>query len=253
MSRTSGTATFILIEEPENHLSHTSLTRLISRIERLAGDDQQLFVTTHSSFVLNRLGVDKLLLLHRGTPSKLAALGEDTVGYFRKLAGYDTLRLVLADRLALVEGASDVMVLERAYKDKLGHRPIEDGIDIVSMDGLTFKRALELCACLDRQAVALQDNDGNPPHEVRSSANHLLADGKRIMLVSDPAKGKTLEPQICSVNGDELLRRVLQRSDRADLVTWMTNNKTEAALLIVDSDESITFPDYIDQAVNLLR
>ena len=68
MSRTSGTSTFILIEEPENHLSHTSLTRLIARIEDLAGDDQQLFVTTHSSFVLNRLGVDKLLLLHGAAP-----------------------------------------------------------------------------------------------------------------------------------------------------------------------------------------
>ena len=32
LSRTSGTTTFILIEEPENHLSHTTLTRLIARI-----------------------------------------------------------------------------------------------------------------------------------------------------------------------------------------------------------------------------
>lgn len=253
MSRTSGTSTFILIEEPENHLSHTSLTRLITRIEGLAGADQQLFVTTHSSFVLNRLGVDKLLLLHGGGTSKLDELGADTVAYFRKLAGYDTLRLVLAKKVALVEGASDAIVLERAYKDKVGRLPIEDGIDIVSMDGLTFKRALELCACLKRQAVALQDNDGHSPDEVRSSVDHLLAEGERIMLVSDPAKGKTLEPQICTANDDALLRRVLGRTDRADLETWMTNNKTEAALLIFDSDESITFPDYIDQAVDLLR
>jgi putative ATP-dependent endonuclease of OLD family len=253
MSRTNGTSTFILIEEPENHLSHTSLTRLIARIERLAGGSQQLFVTTHSSFVLNRLGVVKLHLLHRGATTKLAALGDDTVAYFRKLAGYDTLRLVLAGKLALIEGASDAMVLERAYKDKTGRLPIDDGIDIVSMDGLTFKRALELCACLHRQAVALQDNDGHSPEEIRSSISHLLADGERIMLVSDPGEGKTLEPQICSVNDDELLRRVLQRSDRAGLETWMTNNKTEAALLIADSAESITFPGYINQAVELLR
>ena len=147
MSRTSGTSTFILIEEPENHLSHTSLTRLISRIKDLAGDDQQLFVTTHSSFVLNRLGVDKLLLLHGDSTTKLADLGEDTASYFRKLAGYDTLRLVLASKLALVEGPSDTIALERAYKDRVGKMPSEDGINIVSMGGLTFERALELCAC----------------------------------------------------------------------------------------------------------
>ena len=125
----------------------------------------------------------------------------------------------------------------------MGRLPSDDGIDIISMDGLTFKRALELCACLDRQAVALQDNDGRSPGEVRSSVGHLLANGKRAMLVSDPANGKTLEPQICSVNDDELLRRVLQRSDRADPETWMTNNKTEWALRLLDADESITFPD----------
>jgi putative ATP-dependent endonuclease of the OLD family len=253
MSRTSGTSTFILIEEPENHLSHTSLTRLISRIEDLAGDDQQLFVTTHSSFVLNRLGVDKLLLLHGDSTTKLAALGEETASYFRKLAGYDTLRLILAYKLALVEGPSDTIALERAYRDKVGKMPSEDGLDVISMGGLTFKRALELCACMDRQAVALQDNDGRSPGDVRSAVDHLLAPGRRTMLVSDPAKGKTLEPQICSVNDEQVLRRLLKITDRANPQTWMTNNKTEWALLLFDADESITFPDYINEAIDLLR
>jgi len=253
MSRIRGTSTFILIEEPENHLSHTSLTRLISRIKALAGDDQQLFVTTHSSFVLNRLGVDKLLLLHGDRTTKLADLGEDTASYFRKLAGYDTLRLVLANKLALVEGPSDTIALERAYKDRVGKMPSEDGIDIVSMGGLTFKRALELCACLDRQAVALQDNDGRSPGDIRRAVGHLLVNGKRTMLVSDPASGKTLEPQICSVNDEQVLRRVLRITDQADPQTWMTNNKTEWALRLLDADESITFPDYINEAVDLLR
>jgi predicted ATP-dependent endonuclease of OLD family len=253
MSRTSGTSTFILIEEPETHLSHTGLARLISRIENLAGDDQQLFVATHSSFVLNRLGVDKLLLLHGDGTTKLAALGEDTASYFRKLAGYDTLRLVLAHKLGLVEGPSDTIALERAYKDRVGRLPSEDGIDIISMGGLAFKRAMELCSCLDRQAVALQDNDGLSPDEVRASVKHLLADGKRIMLVSDPVKGKTLEPQICSVNDEALIRRVLKIQDRADPSTWMTNNKTEWALRVLDSDESIRYPEYINEAVDQLR
>src|SRR5207342_2923277 len=55
MSRTVGTAPYVLIEEPENHLSHTTLNRLVGRIEDLAAPDQQLFISTHSSFVANRL------------------------------------------------------------------------------------------------------------------------------------------------------------------------------------------------------
>ena len=253
MSRTAGTSTFVLIEEPENHLSYTSLTRLVSRIEDLAGDDQQLFVTTHNSFVLNRLGVDKLLLLHDGRTTKLTDLGEGTANYFRKLAGYDTLRLVLARKLALVEGPSDAIVLERAYRDKVGKLPIGDGVDIVSMGGLTFQRALELCSCLKRQAVALTDNDGHQVADILAPLSSLLLPGKRIMLVSDPAKGKTLEPQICAVNDDDLLRRVLGVTPVADPPTWMSNNKTEAAIRIFDSAESVTFPDYINEAVDLLQ
>ncbi|MDQ4144904.1 MAG: AAA family ATPase, partial [Actinomycetota bacterium] len=123
MSRSSA-ATYVLMEEPENHLSYGGLNRLLTRVESLATEDQQLFVTTHSSFVLNRLGLDKLLLLHRGHPAKLAALGDDTVAYFRKLPGFDTLRLVLARKLALVEGPSDAIVLERAIRDALGKAPL---------------------------------------------------------------------------------------------------------------------------------
>jgi hypothetical protein len=172
---------------------------------------------------------------------------------FLQLAGYDTLRLVLARKLALVEGPSDAIALERAYRDKVGRMPSEDGIDVISMGGLTFRRALELCACLNRQAVALQDNDGYSPDEVRSTVDHLLAPDKRAMLVSDQAKGKTLEPQICSANDEATLRRLLGLAERADPVTWMTNNKTEWALRLFDADESITFPDYINEAVDLLR
>lgn len=253
MSRIASVSTFVLIEEPENHLSYSSLTRLVARIDNLAGTDQQLFITTHSSFVLNRLGLDRLLLLHDGNAAKLSALEEGTVTYFRKLSGYDTLRLVLARKLALVEGPSDAIILERAFIDAVGTSPPDGGVDIVSMDGLTFKRALEVCNALDRQAVALQDNDGNAPEEIQALVKDLLLTGKRELLVSDPEHGPTLEPQILAANGEELLRRVLKIANRADLSKWMLNNKTESAIRILDSSESIVFPDYINCAVELLK
>ena len=252
MSRKTASA-FLLIEEPENHLSHTNLTRLLSRIETLAGDDQQLFVTTHSSFVLNRLGLDRLHLLHDGRTARLIGLDESTVKYFRKLSGYDTLRLVLATKLALVEGPSDAIVLERAYLDATGNRPTDDGIDIVAMGGLTFGRALEVCHVLDRSVVALQDNDGRSPDEVRESVKEFLELGKRNLLVSDPSMGNTLEPQILAVNDENVMRKILGVTAKADLHTWMTNNKTESALLILDSPDPIACPDYISAAIELLR
>ncbi len=253
MSRTADACTFVLIEEPENHLSYTSLWRLIARIEALAGEDQQLFVSTHSSFVLNRLGVDRLLLLSDGVPAKLSDLEQSTVDYFRKLAGYDTLRLALADRAVLVEGPSDAIIFERAYRDETGAPPIGAGIDVISMGGLTFKRALELCAALDRDAVVLRDNDSKTPEEIRDGLKDLLEQGKRELFVGDPSAGETLEPQIVSANGEETLREALELGQNTDVASWMLNNKTEAALRIHDSEITITMPPYITEAIKFLQ
>jgi putative ATP-dependent endonuclease of the OLD family len=60
------------------------------------------------------------------------------------------------------------------------------------------------------------------------------------------------QPQLIGTNGEATLRRVLGLTDGADVATWMRNNKAEAGLRILDAEESITFPDYIQQAVDLL-
>jgi energy-coupling factor transporter ATP-binding protein EcfA2 len=253
MSRTSGASTFVLIEEPENHLSHTSLNRLISRIAALAGADQQLFICTHSSYVANRLGLDKLILLNQGVTAKLSSLPTGTVSYFRKLAGYDTLRLVLANYVVLVEGPSDVMIFERAYRDAVGKLPMEFGVDVISMGGLTSRRALEVCRALKRRATTLQDNDGRTPEDISEALADLLEDGERNLFVGEPNDGDTLEPQLLSANTSDSLRKVLHLKDSVELLNWMSNNKTEMAIRIFDSEEHISMPTYIQEAIAFLR
>ena len=81
----------------------------------------------------------------------------------------------------------------------------------------------------------------------------LLNPPDRVLLVSDRENGPTLEPQLIAVNDDATLRRVLCITERADIATWMRNNKAEGGLRILDAPEPITFPDYIRQAVELLQ
>ena len=143
MSRTANASTFVLIEEPENHLSHTNLLRLVARIEALAGEDQQLFIGTHSSFVLNRLGVDRLVLLHDGVSAKLSQLDATTVGYFRKLAGYDTLRLG-SRRKGRASGGPLRRDHLRTRISRCARQATARMRDRRDRPGLTFKRALGL-------------------------------------------------------------------------------------------------------------
>ncbi len=246
-------AKVVMIEEPENHLSHTSLNKLLRRIRDLAGTEQQLFITTHNSYVLNRLGLEHLTLINGNDVTKLTDLTPETVNYFRKLPGYDTLRMALAAKFVLVEGPSDELLFERFYLDTKGKRPIEDGLDVISMRGLSLKRCLELAKKLGKSCAAVRDNDGLDIEEIKTDLGDLIDDETRRLFVGDKTHGQTLEPQVINANPDqEQLRRVLGVTQRADLLTWMTNNKTEAAILIEDNKERLTPPPYLAEAIEFI-
>ncbi|WP_437897161.1 ATP-dependent nuclease [Sorangium sp. So ce124] len=250
MSRHSERAAFVMIEEPENHLTHTSLTTLLSRMESLAGDSQQLFIATHSSFIINRLGLDSLHLLGGGNSRRLSELSAETVAYFRKLPGYDTLRMVLAEKLVLVEGPSDEIIFERIFCDKYKVRPMGLGIDVLSMRGLSLSRCLELCAALDKTVAVLRDNDGTEPDELRLPLKQWLASGKRDVFIGALAQGRTLEPQLIHHNDEKVLREILGIANSADLEKWMQREKTEAAIRIASAPQPIKPPKYmLDAAV----
>jgi predicted ATPase len=253
MNRQSKRANFVMVEEPENHLSHTSLTTLLSRMEALAGDHQQVFVTTHSSFVLNRLGLDSLLLVGPRDAPRIPDLKPDTVSYFQKLPGYDTLRMVLANKIVLVEGPSDEILFERIFSDIYGKRPMDLGIDVLSMRGLSLARCLELCAVLDKHVAALRDNDDVDPVELRIPVQDWLSNGRRELFIGPVAHGITLEPQLIHFNGEVSLRQILDVSPQADLLTWMTREKTEAALRIAESSQTIIPPHYMRAACEFIH
>lgn len=255
MNRTSESTAYVLIEEPENHLSHTGLTRLIARIEVLAGQ-RQVFITTHSSYVLNRLGLDKLCLLHAGVLTDFTAITEGTVRYFKKLSGFDTLRIALADKLMLVEGPSDEMVIERVFLQKHGKTPIDAGVDVVSMAGVSLARALELCAALGRQVAGVRDNDGKDSSHWEAKVSTFLEPGKRELFIGDPMNGSTLEPQILQVNDEAAMRALFDiTTETKTTAEWMKESKTEAGLLIAEAPNSFVLisPDYISKAIEFIE
>jgi putative ATP-dependent endonuclease of OLD family len=253
MNRTAKRTAYVLIEEPENHLSHTSLTKLLARIEETAGG-RQVFVSTHSSYVLNRLGLDKLVLLHKGNHAVLRDLPADTVRYFKRLSGFDTLRLVLAKSIVLVEGPTDEILFERAYRDHHdGSNPIDHGIDVVSMRGVALARSLQLCAALGRKVAALRDNDGKTAeHWIEPLAQYLEA-GSREIFIGDSSLGKTLEPQIASVNDHWDLKSILEIGADEDVVEWMSKHKTDAALRIAEAGTPINYPTYMVGAIEFVE
>ena len=128
-------AQIVLLEEPESHLSFSKLNQLIKAIEEKY-EDKQIIISTHSSFVANKLGLDNLLLLDNHKVIKITEL--PSADFFKRISGYDTLRLILCKKAILVEGDSDELVVQKAYKSQNNNRlPIEDQIDVISV-GISF-------------------------------------------------------------------------------------------------------------------
>jgi len=86
-------ANILLLEEPENHLSHAKLNKLIKYIKD-SHEKKQIIVSTHSSFVANKLGLGSLILLNTDTKTnkrneiRTKDLDGETKKYFEKLCWF---------------------------------------------------------------------------------------------------------------------------------------------------------------------
>ncbi|MDE6123846.1 MAG: AAA family ATPase [Eubacterium sp.] len=256
-------ASIILLEEPESHLSFSKLNQLISSIESKYGN-KQIMISTHSSFVANKLGLENLLLLDNHNIVRIAKL--DSAEFFKRIAGYDTLRLILCKKAILVEGDSDELVVQKAYMcNNNGRLPIQDGIDVISV-GTSFLRFLELASILNKKVSVVTDNDGDP-NALKTKYSDYLGDNKQpnINICYDETVDtgtlkigeknynyNTLEPKLLKANSLNLFNLIFgtQYANEDDLRKYMKHNKTECAMAIFNTSETIVFPNYIMEAIS---
>lgn len=284
-------APFLLLEEPESHLTFAKMNQLISCLSVIASN-KQIFITTHSSFVANKLGLDNLILLRKKEILKFEDLSIDTYEYFKKISGYDTLRLLLADRCILVEGDADELVVQKAYKQKCSTTHIEDGVDIISVH-TSFLRYLEIASKLKIKLAVVTDNDGDIQALEEKYADYIKANKKEGILISyspfvcktfTKIKDKeyndnTLEPELIRANKRSVLEYILAKrlkrsffsepdmlklaendceTDREDewnanMRVLMKNNKVDAALCFFETDVKFEIPKYIMNAIAFIH
>lgn len=264
LSDTHEKAGIILIEEPECHLSHTNLHQLIHHIEKKSSG-KQIIISTHSSYVTNRLGLSRVIMLTNKRKKRLNELSSETANFFRKLSTYDTLRYILCSKAILVEGPCDALIVERAYHDTHGNPPSADSIDIIEV-GTSFSRFLELAEYLKIDTTIITDNDGNPEalnekYAKYNNSGHIeicyepeavpLPENLERILGAE-YNNNTLEPCLLRCNDASILCKILDIPNKGDasLLKYMKNHKTDCALKICNSKVTITYPDYIQRAIS---
>lgn len=263
-NKRSEASSIILIEEPECHISHTRLNQLLQSIKENY-EDKQIIISTHSSFVSNKLGLDNLILLNHQNTVRFDDL--ESKNFFEKISGYDTLRFILSKKAILVEGDSDELIIQRAYMDNHnGRLPIEDGVEVISV-GTSFLRFLEIAKYLDFIIKVVTDNDGDVKALEKKYKDYINKNKKdNIEICYDeneyegnltlgkknkPFNYNTLEPSLLRSNSLKILNSVFSTNYESDdeLHKFMKANKTDCALKIFSSKINIKYPDYIMRAI----
>ena len=245
-------------------MSHSKLNQLVKTIKANQAE-RQIIITTHSSFVANKLGLDDLILLSDKNTLKLNELSSETKLFFEKIAGYDTLRLILCNKAILVEGDSDELVVQKAYRIQNENRlPIEDSVDVISV-GVSFLRFLEIAEKLDKPVCVVTDNDGdvaalekkytdylgeNAKDHIKICYDHDV-DGGDLVIGQKAFNYNTLEPKLVKANSLEAMNLILGKDYKTvdELHKYMKGNKTECALKIFETTGAINYPQYILDAL----
>lgn len=254
----------ILIEEPECHISHTRLNQLLKSIKDNF-NTKQIIISTHSSFVSNKLGLDNLILINQHKTIRFENL--KSKDFFEKISGYDTLRMILCKKAILVEGDSDELIIQRAYMDTHeGKLPVEDDVEVISV-GTSFLRFLEIAEYLNIPIRVVTDNDSNLSSLEKKYENYIGENKKdNIEICYDsniysgdltigknktPFNYNTLEPLLLKANDLDTFNHIFQTkyNNEDSMHKFMKSNKTECALKIFSYEKNIKYPAYILRAV----
>ena len=245
----------LLLEEPENHLSHVHTRKLINRISNAT--KKQLFIATHSSLICTRLNLQKAIILSETDPSSplfLKNLQPDTAKFFMKAPDNNVLELALCKKAILVEGDAEFILMEALYaKHAAGGSLDKDGVHVISVDGTSFKRYFDLARVLKIKVAAVRDNDGAYTETcVDNYADYILP---TIKVFADPNNMRSTF-EICMYEDNKAACEELFAAGRKSLTVqqYMLNNKTDAAFLLLEhKGAELVAPAYIQNAVAWIR
>jgi putative ATP-dependent endonuclease of OLD family len=245
----------LLLEEPENHLSHVHMHKLIERIR--TSEKKQLFIATHSSFVATRLNLKKVLILSEENPSESASLknlSQETAAFFMKAPDNNLLELALCKKAILVEGDAEFILMDALYKNSsMGASTDADGVHVISVDGTSFKRYLELAEPLGIRVAVIRDNDHDYQSNCVDNYAEFTSDSIGVFADTDPAR-YTFEVCVYQDNKDNCDglfsagRKTLTAQD------YMLKNKADAAFQLLENKGlELVAPKYIQEAVAWIR
>lgn len=250
----------LLLEEPENHLSFPTLKMMIAEISSQK-DDLQIILVTHSGMVSSGLNLINLLWISGNKVKSLRDLDTDDADFFVKASDNSVLQGLLSEKVLLVEGAAEFILIPKLYKQSYGSNLESAGITMISCNGLSYKRYLKILDMVEKRVAVLTDHDNN-----NSKLEYIKDFNEKHtyqQIFTDSVKENwTFEAALYNGN-KSILEKLIQTQENAKylfhgksygpVLGKMLNNKAESAYCILNSGINIEVPEYIKEAFEWLR
>lgn len=251
------------IEEPEAHLSVNNLrlaTDFICKSTEASGGLLQTLISSHNPSVINKLQISNVVVFSGDKATSLKDSPNNLQDYLRKRPNFDILKLLFSDRLILVEGPTEEMLINTVLQQQ---DEILNVIEIISIGHKGFRTFLDLW---------LEINEGNTTKKIgivrdydnqdQAKADHDVYDQGHMNICVRTTINYTLENDL-ALAADNLtaMKRIFELCDDCtaeEAADYMIANKAQAmlalcdAVLHIDNPEIISLPDHIQEVIDFV-
>lgn len=239
----------LLLEEPENHLSHINMAKLIVRIRD--AHSRQKFITTHSNMISTRLDLRKTIIFNSNNENslKLDQIPENTAKFFMKSPDNNVLQYILSKKVLLVEGDAEYILIEDFFKKVTGNELSEMDVHVISVGGTRFKRYLDIGKELGIKTAVIRDNDNDYQKNcVKLYKNYC---DENIKIFSDKNnENYTFEVNFYDVNKSICEELFASSRKTLTVLEYMLKNKAQAAFELLErKNGNLKPPEYIKEAI----
>lgn len=257
----------VLIEEPENHLSHTNTRELVQKI-RDSNESSQVIMTTHSPLVVSRMNLTNTIWIRDDKAKRLIDIPKKSEAFFRRTDNMDILSFILSDKAILVEGHSEYILVPKLIKNTYDKTIDEFKFNVFSGSGLTYKHFIEVSKVIENKLLVITDNDKKQRRidEFKLENERFKKDNKEIKIVCDQSiENWTFE--VCLYNENRIViekyysiaegtEAEYENEKMPQKQAYMLKNKTLSAMKLAEEfykSNELRLPEYIKGGIEWLN
>ena len=169
--------------------------------------------------------------------------------------------MLLSKRVFLVEGATEFLLLPHFYQQLTGKSIEDDGISVISCNGISYKKYLEIAEKTDKKIAVITDND-KKQERIDFTKKYNEENTLQHIYMADSIDNWTWE--ICMYHANKAALDKLVKVQAGAEYKYhgesygvvpgkMLNNKVDIAYQMLTSGTVFEIPQYVKDAIEWLR